>query len=154
MAATLIFPFYDVLVVYLLIKITWATTYYAHIEIMSSDGLLKLGLAAAAGAAVSWYLCGGTGSAATASPVAATAGVPAQQQPTGTKVVIVTGGSRGIGAAVSVLLGRQGYSVVVNYNSNKSKADAVVAEIIAAGGTAIAIAANVADEAAVVYVQT
>lgn len=137
-----------------MIKITWATTYYAHIEIMSSDGLLKLGLAAAAGAAVSWYLCGGTGSAATASPVAATAGVPAQQQPTGTKVVIVTGGSRGIGAAVSVLLGRQGYSVVVNYNSNKSKADAVVAEIIAAGGTAIAIAANVADEAAVVYVQT
>ena len=68
--------------------------------------------------------------------------------------MIVTGGSRGIGAAVSVLLGRQGYSVVVNYNSNKSKADAVVAEIIAAGGTAIAIAANVADEAAVVYVQT
>lgn len=137
-----------------MIKITWATAYYAHIEIMSSDGVLKLGLAAAAGAAVSWYLCGGTGSAATASPVAATAGVPAQQQPTGTKVVIVTGGSRGIGAAVSVLLGRQGYSVVVNYNSNKSKADAVVAEIITAGGTAIAIAANVADEAAVVYVQT
>lgn len=42
---------------------------------------------------------------------------------------MVTGGSRGIGAAVCTLLGRQGYKVVVNYNSNSAKADAVVAEI-------------------------
>jgi NAD(P)-dependent dehydrogenase (short-subunit alcohol dehydrogenase family) len=58
-------------------------------------------------------------------------------------VAIVTGGSRGIGAATCKLLASQGYRVAVNYNSNKSKADAVVREIVAAGGVAVAIKADV-----------
>ena len=45
------------------------------------------------------------------------------------KVVIVTGGSRGIGAATSLLLAKSGYKVCVNYLKSRDKADKVVAEI-------------------------
>src|SRR5260370_42428351 len=63
------------------------------------------------------------------------------------KILIVTGGSRGIGAATCRLAGQRGYAVVVNYNRDAPAAAAVVAEIEALGGTAIAIQADVAREA-------
>jgi NAD(P)-dependent dehydrogenase (short-subunit alcohol dehydrogenase family) len=63
------------------------------------------------------------------------------------KILIVTGGSRGIGAATCRLAGQRGYAVVVNYNRDAAAAAAVVAEIEAVGGTAIAIQADVAREA-------
>ncbi|MEF1162545.1 SDR family NAD(P)-dependent oxidoreductase, partial [Vibrio parahaemolyticus] len=62
------------------------------------------------------------------------------------KVVIVTGASRGIGAATAKKLAEQGYRVCVNYRTQQEAADQVVAEIQANGGKAIAIAADVADE--------
>ena len=52
------------------------------------------------------------------------------------KVVIVTGGSRGIGAATSKLLAKQGYAVCVNFIHNESRADELVKEIRELGGTA------------------
>jgi NAD(P)-dependent dehydrogenase (short-subunit alcohol dehydrogenase family) len=63
--------------------------------------------------------------------------------------VIVTGGSRGLGAAISRKLGALGYAVAVNYASNAAAAGAVVDSITASGGRAAAIAADVADEEAV-----
>jgi NAD(P)-dependent dehydrogenase (short-subunit alcohol dehydrogenase family) len=66
------------------------------------------------------------------------------------KVLIVTGGSRGIGAETAKLAAQRGYAVCVNYRRNKSAADAVVAAIQAAGGAAMAIAGDVAVEADVV----
>ena len=62
-------------------------------------------------------------------------------------VALITGGSRGIGAATAILAARQGYSVAVNYTANAAAADAVVKAIQAAGGTALALKADVADEA-------
>jgi NAD(P)-dependent dehydrogenase (short-subunit alcohol dehydrogenase family) len=62
-------------------------------------------------------------------------------------VLVVTGGSRGIGAAVCRLAGAAGYDVVVNYAADRAAADGVVAEVEAAGGKAVAVAADVADEA-------
>ena len=58
-------------------------------------------------------------------------------------VVLVTGGSRGIGAAASRLAARQGWRVAVNYASNRAAADAVVAAIAASGGEAMAIQGDV-----------
>ncbi|MBM7048960.1 MULTISPECIES: SDR family oxidoreductase [Rhizobium] len=58
-------------------------------------------------------------------------------------VLLVTGGSRGIGAAVSVAAAQHGWAVAVNYASNKDAAEAVVATIRDAGGDAIAIAGDV-----------
>ena len=64
-----------------------------------------------------------------------------------TGTIIVTGASRGIGAATARLAAREGYRVAVNYATNRDRADAVVAEIAAAGGKAVAIGADVAREA-------
>jgi len=65
------------------------------------------------------------------------------------KVLLVTGGSRGIGAATCLLAARQGWAVAVNYSANALAADAVVREVHAAGGRAMAVQADVADEAQV-----
>jgi len=62
-------------------------------------------------------------------------------------VVIVTGASRGIGAATAVLAAERGYAVVVNYVGNVAAANAVCAEIAGKGGTAIAVQGDVALEA-------
>jgi NAD(P)-dependent dehydrogenase (short-subunit alcohol dehydrogenase family) len=65
------------------------------------------------------------------------------------QVVIVTGGGRGIGAATALAAARRGHAVCVNYERNHARAKEVVETIRSAGGTAIAVAADVADEAAV-----
>ena len=63
--------------------------------------------------------------------------------------LIVTGGSRGIGAACSLLCARQGWAVAVNYTRDAAAAESVVQRIRAAGGQALAVQADVADEAQV-----
>jgi NAD(P)-dependent dehydrogenase (short-subunit alcohol dehydrogenase family) len=65
------------------------------------------------------------------------------------KVLLVTGGSRGIGAATCKLAARQGWAVAVNYTANSLAADAVVSDIRGQGGRAISVKADVADEAQV-----
>lgn len=64
-------------------------------------------------------------------------------------IILITGASRGIGAATALLAAKRGYAVAVNYSSNAMAADAVVKHIRADGGTAIAVQANVADESQV-----
>lgn len=64
-------------------------------------------------------------------------------------IALITGGSRGIGAATARLAARHGWAVAVNYTRDADAAQAVVASITAAGGTAIAVQADVADEAQV-----
>lgn len=63
------------------------------------------------------------------------------------KVLLITGGSRGIGAATALLAASQGYAVAVNYTANSLAADEVVRQIRASGGTAITVQADVAVEA-------
>ncbi len=65
-------------------------------------------------------------------------------------IVLITGGSRGIGAATALLAAQQGFSVAVNYTRNSLAADDVVRQIRAGGGTAMAIQADVAVEAQVI----
>lgn len=62
------------------------------------------------------------------------------------KVLIVTGGGRGIGAAAARLAGRSGFAVAVNYQSNAGAAQSVVDDIVGAGGRAIAVQADVTTE--------
>ena len=62
------------------------------------------------------------------------------------KVILVTGGSRGIGAATARLAAQQGYAVAVNYVSNRDAAESVVADIVRGGGRAIAVAGDVSKE--------
>ena len=62
------------------------------------------------------------------------------------KVLLVTGGSRGIGAATALLAAQKGWAVAVNYTANSLAADQVVRDIRAAGGTAIAVQADVSHE--------
>jgi NAD(P)-dependent dehydrogenase (short-subunit alcohol dehydrogenase family) len=64
-------------------------------------------------------------------------------------IVLITGGSRGIGAATAVLAAQKGYAVAVNYARNSLAADEVVRQIRANGGTAITVQADVAVESQV-----
>jgi NAD(P)-dependent dehydrogenase (short-subunit alcohol dehydrogenase family) len=65
------------------------------------------------------------------------------------KVLLVTGGSRGIGAATALLAAQNGWSVAVNYTANSLAADEVVRQIRASGGQAMSVQADVAEEAQV-----
>ena len=64
-------------------------------------------------------------------------------------VALVTGGSRGIGAAISRRLAADGHAVAINYAGRREEADALAAELVSAGGQAIALQADVADPQAV-----
>jgi NAD(P)-dependent dehydrogenase (short-subunit alcohol dehydrogenase family) len=66
------------------------------------------------------------------------------------KVIVISGGGRGIGAATARLAAERGYTVCVNYRQNRAAAEEVVAGIAAAGGTALAVGADVASEPDVV----
>jgi 3-oxoacyl-[acyl-carrier protein] reductase len=61
------------------------------------------------------------------------------------KVAFVTGGSRGIGAAIARRLGKDGAAVVITYVNGQEKADTVVSEIVANGGKALALRADNRD---------
>ena len=61
------------------------------------------------------------------------------------KVALVTGASRGIGRACAIALGKAGFTVAVNYNSNEAAADEVVNIIREAGSDAMKVKANVSD---------
>jgi NAD(P)-dependent dehydrogenase (short-subunit alcohol dehydrogenase family) len=65
-------------------------------------------------------------------------------------VVLITGASRGIGAATARLAGERGYSVCVNYRSNRDAAESVVKTIESRGARAVAVAADVTEERDVV----
>ncbi|MBC7991767.1 MAG: SDR family oxidoreductase [Rhizobacter sp.] len=69
--------------------------------------------------------------------------------PRNERTVLVTGGSRGIGAATALLCAREGWAVAVNYTRDAAAARSVVQTIQAAGGQAFALQADVADEAQV-----
>lgn len=62
------------------------------------------------------------------------------------KVMLITGASRGIGAATALLAAERGFTVVINYRREREAAEALVAQITAAGGKARAFAADVANE--------
>ncbi len=73
------------------------------------------------------------------------ASTPATARP----VLLITGAARGIGAATALLAAQAGYAVAVNYRANSLAADEVVRQIRAQGGTAMAVQADVAQEAQV-----
>jgi 3-oxoacyl-[acyl-carrier protein] reductase len=62
------------------------------------------------------------------------------------KIAVVTGASKGIGAGIAKQLAAEGASVVVNYSTGKYDAEKVVGEIVARGGNAVAVGANIANE--------
>ena len=62
-------------------------------------------------------------------------------------IALITGGSRGIGAATALLAAQKGYAVAVNYTTNSLAADEVVRQIRAGGGTAITVQGDVGIEA-------
>lgn len=62
------------------------------------------------------------------------------------KIIVVTGGSRGIGAATACLAAERGYAVCINYLQNRGAADSVVRDIVSTGGTALAVQADVSVE--------
>ena len=62
------------------------------------------------------------------------------------RIAVVTGASRGIGAAAARLLAREGYAVAVNYRAKAAAAEAIVAEIADGGGRAVAVQADVGKE--------
>ena len=66
------------------------------------------------------------------------------------RVLLITGGSRGIGAATALLAAQDGWAVAVNYANNQAAANQVVRAIAQAGGQAIAVQGDVADEAQIV----
>lgn len=66
------------------------------------------------------------------------------------KVVLITGGSRGIGAATAKKLAQQGYAVAINYKSNHQAAEQVQNDILSAGGKAALFQADVSDEQQVI----
>ncbi len=66
------------------------------------------------------------------------------------KVALVTGASRGIGAATAVALAKQGYAVCVNYNKSKKAAQTIVDKIIKSGGKAISVKADISKESDIV----
>jgi NAD(P)-dependent dehydrogenase (short-subunit alcohol dehydrogenase family) len=61
--------------------------------------------------------------------------------------LVITGGSRGIGAAVAILAAQHGYGVAVNFSTDEAGAKAVAEQIVSSGGRATAIRANIAEEA-------
>ena len=68
-------------------------------------------------------------------------------QQTSRRVALVTGGSRGIGAAIALRLARDGHAVAINYASSSAAAEALAAQIRQAGGQAAALRADVSDPA-------
>ena len=66
------------------------------------------------------------------------------------RTIVITGASRGIGAATALMAADEGYAVCVNYRTHRAAADEIVHQIAARGGRAISAAANVADENEVV----
>jgi NAD(P)-dependent dehydrogenase (short-subunit alcohol dehydrogenase family) len=62
------------------------------------------------------------------------------------KIILVTGASRGIGAATAVLAAKSGYAVAVNYRSDRTRAEEVLAEVRALGVSAIAVQADISKE--------
>jgi len=67
------------------------------------------------------------------------------------KILIVTGGSRGIGAVTALLAAKQGYKVCVNYHKNENAAYSVVTDIRNSGGKAIAVQADISSESDIVH---
>ncbi len=67
-------------------------------------------------------------------------------------VFLITGGSRGIGEAISVAAAAKGFSVVFTYANNKARADGVLERIQKAGGQAVAVQADTAKEADILRV--
>src|SRR5208282_920624 len=65
--------------------------------------------------------------------------------------LVVTGASRGIGAAVARLAGERGWAVAVNFSTGEAEAQQVVAEIVRSGGRAVAIRADVSKEDQIVW---